>query len=109
MHVQYNGDDDLFVERYGKSLRAESAVLQEVLAEVRRQREERLQAPAEAAARASCCERMYKRLVPQVYTLDPPTFLASGFRELVSVLALSGSPGCSVDFCVRKLKAKGLL
>lgn len=110
LHLEYTGDDDAFVERYGEKLCAEGAVLKDVLADVRQQREERLQAPAESAARASCCERLYERIRPQVYVLDPSSFLTSGFCDVVAALARSSHASvCTRQARVRELQSQGLL
>lgn len=109
LHLEYRGDDAAFLARYAPEVPGGEAGALKALAEVRRQREERLQAPAEASARASCVERLYKRLRPEVYSLDAGAFLAPAFREVVAALREVGGSGPALGSCVAELKARGLL
>mmetsp|Transcript_111810 Transcript_111810/g.316573 ORF Transcript_111810/g.316573 Transcript_111810/m.316573 type:complete len:379 (+) Transcript_111810:57-1193(+) len=111
-HFVYDGDDDAFRQRYAKDWTAvgKGAVsLEEVLAEVRTQRADRLQAPADALARVERIEREYVRLHPTVYTLDPPAFLAKGFCDLVAGFRNCGTRPSEVAACTELLARRGLV
>merc|ERR1719464_222978 len=74
-HFEYDGDDARFGREYEVVVR-EAPVgkvmppVEEVLADVKAQLEERRRAPEEAARRALAVAKSYVRLRPELYTLD---------------------------------------
>lgn len=95
-HLEYGGDDAAFMSRYAAEL-AEAlqsapsdtggpTTAKDVLADVRRQRDERLVSAAEAAARASRIAREYAPARPEVYALNAEAFLAEPLREAAAAL-----------------------
>ncbi|CAE8601469.1 unnamed protein product [Polarella glacialis] len=115
MHFEYDGDDAEFRHRYAGQLvdgdgdALSSLVVAGILAEVRQQRAERLQAPEESLARVQRIEESYRRLHPEVYTIDPKAFLAESFLELVEVLRGCQTSLRGVSSSLEDLKSRGLL
>jgi len=104
MHFEYRGDDNAFAQRYASALGAR-VTLEAVLVELRKQREERLQAADASLQRVLRIEKEYTRLHPEVYSLQPEAFLHEGFREIVETLKSKGSPAIRI----MELKSKGRL
>lgn len=103
-HFYYDGDDQAFLMKH-----ASIATVQDVLAEVKRQRIQRQRQPAEALERAELVAQGYKRLHPEVYTLDRERFLTPEFRSIVSTFRACAPNPRAVNACVADLKNCGLL
>lgn len=104
LHMVYRGDDDAFMQQYSSELGSlASGQDLEVLREVQRQREERLQAPVQAAERAAAIRRRYRPKRPEVFNLVPEAWLTPAIRDLVAALRSGSKP------TVETLKSSGLL
>lgn len=101
-HFSYTGDDAAFFEENRSELKDLGASEEEVLTELRRQRQERLKAPEESLLRAQRIQKDYQALHPEVYRLEQP-YLQESFLELVRQL---GKPGATI---IPGLKAKKIL
>ena len=101
-HFSYTGDDAAFLQENRSELRDLGASEEEVLTELRKQRQERLKAPEESLERVHRIQKEYQARHPEVYTLDLP-YLHEGFRDLVIELQ---KPGAQV---ISGLKAKKIL
>eukprot|EP00448_Togula_jolla_P017369 CAMPEP_0170593868 /NCGR_PEP_ID=MMETSP0224-20130122/13692_1 /TAXON_ID=285029 /ORGANISM="Togula jolla, Strain CCCM 725" /LENGTH=364 /DNA_ID=CAMNT_0010917879 /DNA_START=41 /DNA_END=1135 /DNA_ORIENTATION=- len=122
-HFEYDGNDEVFTRRY----EAEAAArlnpseqpedefqrplppVDEVLTELRKQLEERRRAPEESRKRAAVIADQYKRLRPEVFTLEPKHQLSPDFIRIASELRACGSRPTAVNDCIASLCKEGLL
>eukprot|EP00928_Gymnodinium_smaydae_P028959 TRINITY_DN21947_c0_g2_i1.p1 TRINITY_DN21947_c0_g2~~TRINITY_DN21947_c0_g2_i1.p1 ORF type:complete len:397 (+),score=94.68 TRINITY_DN21947_c0_g2_i1:59-1249(+) len=104
-HMHFDGDEAAFSRSFVPEPGGPS--LEEVLDELRRQREKRLRNPEDAEKRAAEIRAGYRPLHPAVFQLDRAEFLAPGFRDVVSTLGRCCED--EVRAGISELKAKGLL
>ncbi|CAE7737320.1 ogfod2 [Symbiodinium pilosum] len=104
-HFMYRGDDVAFYQEHGSELEAAGCDAAEVLADLRRQREERIAAPDRTLERVDKIAQGYIRLHPEVYILDAASFLDPGFLKVVQDLRTSGPAAANIA----GLKSAGLL
>ncbi|CAE7197982.1 kif5 [Symbiodinium microadriaticum] len=104
-HFMYRGDDVEFYRQHGDELSATGCEVADVLADLRRQREERLSAPDRTMQRVDKIAQHYTRLHPEVYVLNAPAFLDPRFLKVVQGLRVSGPAAASIA----GLKSEGLL
>jgi len=104
-HFTYRGDDVEFYRQHGDELSATGCDVADVLADLRRQREERLSAPDRTLQRVDKIAHSYSRLHPEVYVLNAPVFLDPRFLKVVQELRVSGPAAASIA----GLKSEGLL
>ncbi|CAJ1356021.1 unnamed protein product [Effrenium voratum] len=102
MHFIYSGDDAAFLEEHREELKLLGCSEEEVLNELRRQRQERLKAPEETLVRFERIQKEYQKLHPAVYKLDT-SFLHPDFCELVAELRKPHSASAIASFKSRKL------
>mmetsp|Transcript_55493 Transcript_55493/g.162113 ORF Transcript_55493/g.162113 Transcript_55493/m.162113 type:complete len:355 (+) Transcript_55493:83-1147(+) len=114
LHFEYDGDDAAFARQY-EALAREACYagalppVAEVLADVRAQLAERRKAPEEALARARAVASTYKRLHPELYTLEPARFLTGDFLALAQELRSCSDRPRELQACVEGLAERGIL
>ncbi|CAK9007891.1 unnamed protein product [Durusdinium trenchii] len=90
-HFSYTGDDASFLEEHRQELQDLGVSEEEVLKDLRRQRQERLKAPEESLQRVQRIQNEYTPLRPEVYKLDELSYLQDGFRQLVAEMRKPGA------------------
>lgn len=111
-HFVYGGRDDEFLAHYAplfQSLGQQGPTATEVLEEVKKQRQHRMQQPEETAKRAQLISEQYTRLHPDVYVVDRKRFLAPEFEELIDKLGGCSSRPTEIQACAEELKSRGVL
>mmetsp|Transcript_136 Transcript_136/g.309 ORF Transcript_136/g.309 Transcript_136/m.309 type:complete len:352 (+) Transcript_136:103-1158(+) len=103
-HFTYRGDDVEFYQQHSAELEAAGCDVADVLADLRRQREERMKAPDTTIQRVENIAQAYTCRHPQVYRLNE-TFLDPRFLKAVKELRTVG-PAAQ---CIARLRNDGLL
>eukprot|EP00927_Polykrikos_kofoidii_P050644 TRINITY_DN44536_c0_g1_i1.p1 TRINITY_DN44536_c0_g1~~TRINITY_DN44536_c0_g1_i1.p1 ORF type:complete len:388 (+),score=53.14 TRINITY_DN44536_c0_g1_i1:92-1165(+) len=113
-YFSYDGDDAEFAKQYNEAVReapsgAVLSTLEETLAEVKRQQDERRRSPQESSERAQTVAQHYTRLHPDVYQLDTQRFLAPAFRQLVEAVRGCKANPTAVTACVDDFVDRGII
>jgi len=90
MHFTYCGDDAKFLQSCRSVLPEGGPTPEEVLKEVKEQRERRLRAPTEAEERAKLIAEKYVPLHKEIYAFDEQSMLSPEFLTLVNSFRRAG-------------------
>jgi len=107
MHFSYSGDDAQFLRSCQAALPEGGPTPEQVLAEVKEQREKRLKAPFEAEERAKIIAEKYIPKHRHIYTFNAEAMLCPSFLTLVTAFRQAGKK--VTTGLLKELEGEGLL